>query len=268
MPRLRRSLLRRSRLFIPRLFRRGLLLLALLLLCDGIAAFYFPQLQAALSLKAPAGQPRGSAITLTPTQSDPGTAAPGAVALASDTFQRPNQTYWGTSTDGHLWQADANNLNYFVIADHVGVIDAPARPVTCEAVLGPVETGMEITFSASLSHYGPSTLGAVLRWSDPNDFYMLYLDGQSLVLARAMDGMLTPLHMVPFPARANALYTFRFRVVGAQLFAMVWPTTQPALSNWQIVWTDSALSTGRAGIRVFTQNSVQVKVTAFTEVKL
>lgn len=265
MSRPRRSLLRRYRLFAPRLFRQGLLLLALLLLCDGIAAFYFPQLQAALSLKTPATQPQSSAtaLTLAPVRNDPA-----AVVLANDTFQRPNGTYWGMSSNGQIWQADANSLSYFAIADHEGVINAPARPVTCEAILGPTEANMDITLSASLSRYDPSILGVVLRWSDAGNFYTLYLDGQNLVLARAMDGMLIPLHMVPFPARANALYTFRFRAVGSQLFAMVWPTGQPALSDWQITWTDSALSAGRAGLRVFTQNSVQVKVTAFTEVQL
>lgn len=265
MSRLRRSLLRRYRLFAPRLFRQGLLLLALLLLCDGIAAIYFPHLQAALSLKTPARQPRSGATTLAlaPMQS-----APGAMTLAADTFRRPNQVYWGKSSDGHLWLADANTLHYFAILDHAGIIDAPAQPVTCSAILGPTESGEELTFNASLSRYGPSTLGAVLRWSDPSDFYTIYLDGQNLVLARAMDTMLIPLRMVPFPARAGALYTFRFRAVGSQLFALVWPTGQPAPSDWQIAWTDSALSTGRAGLRVFTQNSVQVKVTTFTEVKL
>lgn len=57
MPSLRRSLLRRYRLFAPRLFRCGLWPLALLLLCAGIAVLYFPQLQAALSLTPPAGRP-------------------------------------------------------------------------------------------------------------------------------------------------------------------------------------------------------------------
>lgn len=265
MPSLRRSLLRRYRLLAPRLFRRGLWLLALLLLCDGIAALCLPQLQAALSLNAPAGQPQSGARSLAVA---PMVTGPGTRTLVADSFERADQPYWGTSSDGHAWQADANRLRYFAIADHAGVINAPVQALTCTALLGPDVASVEITFSASLSRYGPSLLGAVLRWSDPGDFYLLYLDGQNLGLARAMDGMFTPLQAVAFPARAGALYTFRFRAVGSRLFAMVWPTGQPALSEWQIALTDDALNTGQAGLRVFTQDGARVKVTAFTEVEL
>ncbi len=265
MPSLRRSLLRRYRLLAPRLFRRGLWLLALLLLCDGIAALCFPQFQSALSLNAPASQPQNGArsFVVAPMETGPGTRV-----LAADSFQRADQPFWGTASDGRSWQADANRLRYFAIADHAGVINAPAQPLTCTALLGSSAANVEVTFSASLSRYGSSLLGAVLRWSGPGDFYLLYLDGQSLGLARAMDGMLTPLQVVAFPARAGALYTFRFRAAGSHLFAMVWPTGQPALSEWQIALTDDALNTGQAGLRVFTQDSARVKVTAFTEVEL
>jgi hypothetical protein len=265
MPSLRRSLLRRYRLFAPSLFRHGLWLLALLLLCDGIAALCFPQMQAALSLNVPAGQLHTDAhsLVIAPMQT-----GPAARVLAADSFQRANQPYWGTSSEGHLWLADANRLHYFAILDHTGVITAPAQPLTCTALLGPAATNVDLTFSASLSHYGPSLLGAVLRWSDPGNFYLLYLDGQNLGLQRAMDGMLTPLQVVPFPALAGAAYTFRFRAIGAQLFAMVWPTGQPALNEWQIALTDGALRTGQAGLRIFTRSSSQVNVTAFMEVEL
>jgi hypothetical protein len=83
-----------------------------------------------------------------------------------------------------------------------------------------------------------------------------------------MDGMQIPLQSVPFPARANAFYTFRLRVVGVQLFAMVWPTGQPAPANWQLTASDSALSSGRVGLRVVVQNSAQARITAFKEVQL
>jgi hypothetical protein len=38
----------------------------------------------------------------------PSAAAAGSV-LAQDSFQRPNQTFWGTASDGHVWAGDANN---------------------------------------------------------------------------------------------------------------------------------------------------------------
>lgn len=266
MPSLRRSLLRRYRLFAPHLFRRALVLLAVLLLCDGIAALYFPQIQSALSLNAAASSQSLGVITPIVTAM---TASPDpASVLASDTFQRPDQLYWGISSTGQSWQADANSARNFAISHSTGIINATAKPIFCDAILGPVAANVEITFSASLSHYGPSTLGAALRWSDPNNLYKVYLDGQNLVLLRAVDGMVTPLQMIPFPARDGALYTFRFRASGSQLSAMVWPSDQPAPASWQISLSDDALSTGRAGIRVFAQNGAQARITSFQEVRL
>lgn len=265
MPSLRRSLLRRYRLFAPRLFRHGLWLLALLLLCDGVAALCFPHLQAALSLRTPAGQSQYGAR---PLAIAPMKTGPGARVLAADSFQRADQRSWGTAADGHSWQIDAGSLPYFAILDQAGIIRAPARPLTCTAVLGPGASNVDLTMSASLSGSDSSQWGAVVRWSDPGDFYLLYLDGQDLGLVRSMDGMLTPLQVVAFPARAGASYTFRLRAIGSALFAMVWPTGQPALNEWQIALTDSALRTGQAGVRVLTRSSARIRVTAFMEVAL
>lgn len=256
MPSLRRSLLRRYRVVAPQLLRSGLLLLVLLLLWDGIAALCVPQIQAALSL-SPTVNGQTAAPLLT---------GPGAAVLASDTFQRPDHAYWGTSPDGQSWQADAGNVPYFAVFKHAGMLYAPTQSVTCDAILGPMVANEEVTFSASLSSYGPPSLGAVLRWNDPNDFYTTYLDGQNLVIARSMAGMVTPLQRMPFPAQNGQPYTFRFRVVGSQLFAMVWPTGQPAPVDWQIEVADSALSSGHAGIRVLAQHNVQARVAIFREV--
>lgn len=264
MPSLRRFFLRRYRLCAPFFARHGLLLLLLLLLCDGISALCFPQIQAALSLSpssAPAVHARAARVAAP-------TSGSGARVLASDTFQRPDQSRWGTASDGQTWQTDTDGANNFSISDHVGVIEATPTRIYCNALLGPRTANVEITFNAALSQYGSSLLGAVLRWSDANNFYELTLNGQELAFDRVMDGMQIPLQSVPFPARANALYTFRLRVVGVQLFAMVWPTEQPAPVAWQLTASDSALSGGRAGLRMVVQNSAQARITAFKEVQL
>jgi len=259
MSSLRRSLLRRYRLRSPQLLRNGLLLLALLLLWDGIAAFRTPQIQAALTLNATSNRQTASSPFVAPPLNDAGT-----TPLASDTFQRPNHLYWGMASSGGSWQGDASKVSYFQIAQDAGMLYAPVQPVTCNAILGPAETNVEVSFSAALSSYGPSRLGAVLRWSDPNNFYIAYLDGQNLVVARAMGGMLTPLQHIPFIAQGGRPYTFRFRAFGSQLSVMVWPTGQPAPMDWQIVTADSALTSGHAGIRIFAQDDAEARVTTFT----
>ncbi|HEX7737202.1 MAG TPA: hypothetical protein VF458_20320 [Ktedonobacteraceae bacterium] len=266
MPSLRRSLLRRYRLFAPYLLRHGLVLLLLLLVGDAFSVFYFPQLKTALSLST-APTPGPTASTSAPNLAAMTTGLATDV-MASDTFQRPDQHYWGLASDGHPWLADAHSERNFVIFEHTGVIEATPQHVYCNALLGPAMTNSEITFTASLGHYGPSTLGAVLRWSDAHNFYALTLDGQRLSLDRVMDGMQIPLQSAPFPARDGALYTFRFRAIGAQLFAMVWPTGQPAPATWQVSASDSAFASGQAGLHVLVQQSTQARITAFEEVQL
>lgn len=263
MSSLRRSLLRRYRLRSPQLLRNGLLLLALLLLWDGIAALRTPQIQAALTLNATSkGQTASSPFVAPPFN------GPGTTLLASDTFQRPNHLYWGMASGGGSWQSDASKVSYFQIVQHAGMLYAPAQQVTCNAILGPAATDAEVSFSAALSSYGPSRLGAILRWSDPNNFYIAYLDGQNLVVARAMGGMLTPLQHIPFIAQGGRAYTFRFRALGSQLSVMAWPTGQPAPMDWQIVTADSALTSGHVGIRIFAQDDAETRVTTFTALQV
>src|SRR5260370_85658 len=143
-PRLRLSLLRRYRLFAPRLLRIGLLLLAVMLLCDGFAALHVPQIQAALSLNAPATQQGGITPTVGPMSGD---------VLASDTFQRAIEVYWGTSAGGQIWLADAQTDRNFVVSHAAGFVNAAPACLNCEAVLGPVAANVEVSFSASLNHY-------------------------------------------------------------------------------------------------------------------
>lgn len=258
MSSLRRSQLRRYRLFAPQFVRRGLILLVVLLLCDGIAALFVPQIKAGLSL-APAVN--GQSLTI----ATPIVAAMGSQpVLASDDFKRSNQTNWGVAPDGQFWLADAQKTDSFSISEDKGIIKASAG-FRC-GVLGPVVTDSEVLFAASLSSYNQSDLGAILRWNNANDFYQVVLNGQGITLSRVVNGMETPLDIVPLTPRAGASYTFLFRAVGSQLSAMVWPTGQPAPANWQISLADSALTAGRAGIGAFMQAGTQVQVSNFKEV--
>jgi hypothetical protein len=262
MPRLRRSLRRRYRLFAPRLLRGGLLVLALLLLCDGFATLHLPQIQAALTLNTPKPlQQGGLAHVIAPLNEQ-------QTVLASDTFQRTDQPYWGTSSSGQSWLADAQTDRNFAVSHATGYVNTASDCTYCEALLGPVVANVEVSFSAALTSFNASALCAVLRWSDANNLYKMVLDGQTLTLWRVMDGMATPLQNIAFPARAGAFYTFRFRTVGPLLSAMAWPTDQPPPGDWQISVRDSALNMGYAGIGVLVQHEAQAKITAFREVAL
>src|SRR5438445_253720 len=120
-----RLLVRRYRRAAPRLYRWGIWLLALLLLSNGIAAFWFPQTQAALSLtsptpirvyQGPASTPTTVSLLQMPMH--------GQTILAIDDFHRANRHDWGVSTGGQVWQGNADTAPNYEIANQTGVVNA------------------------------------------------------------------------------------------------------------------------------------------------
>ena len=131
------------------------------------------------------------------------------------------------------------------------------------AVLGPVATNAEVLFSGSMSNYTNSNLGAVLRWTDTNNWYKAYIDGTSLVVQKKVSGATTILGSVPFTATPGTSYTLRFRVVGTTLFARVWQSGTVEPGSWMVMVSDSSLSSGFCGLRMLAQNGAIANYTSF-----
>ena len=252
----------RSRHTSQHAFKVGLALLGLMLLSDSITAHFFTQIEAALSLSA---IHTGSTIPVQPAMptSSLTLAQP---TLAQDTFSHANQTFWGIASDGQRWQADAMSSPGFAIVNHAGQV-ANGNGIY-DAILGPHITNAEVVFSGSLSRFGPSTLGALLRWTDAKNLYKAYLDGAHLILLRDETGIVTMLKSVAFVAQEGQLYTFRFRVLGSLLSAKVWPANAPEPANWMVTTIDTSLSSGYGGLRVVLRNGITATITSFTESKL
>jgi hypothetical protein len=185
---------------------------------------------------------------------------PGAT-LARDTFQRPNQALWGTASDGHTWGGDANVQSVFSIANNTGQVSNGSTSYS--ATLGPVATDAEVLFTGSMSSYTNNNLGAVLRWTDGNNWYKAYINGTTLVVQKKVNGATTILGSVPFTATPGTSYTLRFRVVGTTLYARVWQTGTTEPTNWLIMVTDTSLSSGFCGLRMLAQNGATASYTAF-----
>src|SRR5450755_1899395 len=186
--------------------------------------------------------------------------------LAQDTFQRANQSQWGTASDGQLWGGDANSSSVFAIAGTTGQL---ANGTTSySAVLGPTATDAQVLFSGSISSFSATAtnLGAVLRWTDTNNWYKAYIDGANLIIQKKVNGTTTVLKQIPFAAQAGTAYSLRFSVVGSTLTAKVWPTggTEPAA--WMLTATDSSFQSGRCGLRLLVQNAAIARITAFTAI--
>lgn len=195
-------------------------------------------------------------VTMIPSPSP----SPGS-ALAQDTFQRANQSFWGTASDGHVWGGDANKLSVFSISANTGQVSN--GKTNYNAVLGPVATNAEVLFTGSMSAFNSTNLGAVLRYTDSNNWYRAYINGSKLVLQKRVNGSTTTLGSTSFTAKGGTSYSLRFRVVGTTLYARVWQTGNVEPTNWMVTVTDTSLSSGHCGLRMLVQNGVIATYTSF-----
>ncbi|HEV2253670.1 MAG TPA: IPT/TIG domain-containing protein, partial [Streptosporangiaceae bacterium] len=181
--------------------------------------------------------------------------------LGTDTFQRANQALWGTASDGQSWGGDANVKSPFSISGNAGVVSNTSGN-SYSAVLGPAATDAEVYATGSMSSFTSSNLGAVLRWTDGNDWYKAYIDGQNLVLQKKVAGTTTTLGLTPFAATPGTSYTIHFRVVGSTLTANVWPSSGTEPAGWMVTATDTSLTSGSCGLRILV-NSGTATITNF-----
>src|SRR6266566_2349570 len=110
--------------------------------------------------------------------------------IASDTFQRANQSHWGTASDGQTWGGDANSLSNFSISGNAGLVSNTGS-TTYSAVLGPTAADTEVYAIGSLSSFSNSNFGDVLRWTDGNNWYKAYIDGAHLIIQKKVAGTAT-----------------------------------------------------------------------------
>ncbi len=204
--------------------------------------------------------------TNTPTPTSTSTPTPtstptNGATLGTDTFQRANQSHWGTASDGQTWGGDANTQSVFSISGNAGLVSNTASS-SYSAVLGPTAINAEVFATGSLSSFSNSNFGDVLRWTDGNNWYKAFIDGAHLIIQKKVTGTTTILASVPFAATAGSSYTIHFRVVGSTLTANVWAASGSEPSGWMATASDSALASGFCGMRFLTQSGTAT-VTSF-----
>lgn len=195
-------------------------------------------------------------ITPSPTPSP----SPG-VTLGQDTFKRSNQKFWGTASDGQTWGGDAGKNSVFSIKNSTGQL--AGGNTNYSAVLGPVATNAQVLFSGSISSFNSTNFGAVLRWTDGNNWYKAYIDGSHLVIQKRVNGNATILKQVAFTAKANTSYTLRFSISGSTLSAKVWQTGTTEPANWMATATDTTFASGYCGLRMLVENNAVLTITSF-----
>ncbi len=183
--------------------------------------------------------------------------------IANDTFQRSNQTYWGTASDGQAWGADASNNNHFSISSNTGLASGTSGILS--GVLGPSKTDEQVLVTVKSSSYARNTdPDALLRYTDANNWYKAYLDGSNLVIRKNVAGTNTQIASAAFSATTNTLYTIRFQVVGEILSAKAWASSGSEPSNWTVSVDDTALTSGKCGIGINNAVGANITFTSFT----
>ena len=204
--------------------------------------------------------------TTATTQVDVSGTSGGNTIIAKDTFARPNQAFWGTSSDGHPWGADASNNAIFSIKNNVGIIANTSNSVT--GLLGSQLSNSQVVFTGRISAFHWSNFGGVLRYKDANDWYKVYLDGNSIVIQKRLNGTYATLKDTSFKADANTNYSVRFQAVGTTLSAKAWRANSSEPADWNVTVSDSSLASGYDGLRALPQAGNVVGYYYFREYQL
>jgi hypothetical protein len=266
-----------SRRVSQRAARIALLSLGLILLIDTLAVRFSTEIRASLTpplikikLAVPAHMVIPTRVVPVTALSQPTSTSasriPAANILAQDTFQRPNQVFWGTSSGGQSWGADAKNSQNFAIVNQKGQVTNGNG--VYDAIVGPGAVNSEVVFSGLLTNYASSSIGALLRWTDANNLYKAFLGGGQLILLKKVAGVVTVLKTVPFLAKDGASYTLRFRAVGQLLLAKAWLTAEVEPLAWMLIQTDRDLQSGYDGIRLVMQAGTAAIIASYMETGL
>jgi hypothetical protein len=190
-----------------------------------------------------------------------------APMLAQDTFQRPDQQFWGVASNGENWAGDAAKTPAFAIVNHTGRVTGSGSAIY-DSVLGKQVADSEVLFSGSVSHFPAGNMGALLRWTDSNNLYKVFIDGTNLTAVKKVNGAISMLQSVPFAAKDGVSYIIRVRLVGSNIMARVWQTGQAESPNWMLITTDTSLASGYDGLRLITQTGITITITSFAELKV
>ena len=130
-------------------------------------------------------------------------------------------------------------------------------------MLGRTATNAEVLFTGSVNTFSGANIGAVLRFTDTNNWYKAYIEGANLVVQKKVSGTPTTIGTTPFTATAGTSYSLRFRMVGTTINAKVWATSTAEPANWIITSSDSTLSSGNCGLRMQLGTGVTITYTSF-----
>jgi hypothetical protein len=185
--------------------------------------------------------------------------------IALDAFQRQDQTLWGTTSDGHQWEGDANAQYAFSINNSTGKMSGGQGSLN--AIIGLLQQNVTITISGSVNQFGNDVnLGITLRWQDPNNWYKAFIDGTHLTILKDVNGQLSTIKQIDITIPDGVTHLLTFRALGSMLFAKVWSIGTPEPLNWLLTADDHTFGTGQFGIHAFEHTNTVITITSFVAI--
>jgi Carboxypeptidase regulatory-like domain len=183
-----------------------------------------------------------------------------AAPLVQDTFQRADQTGWGTATDGSSWSTGSA----LSVASNEGVISFSGSS-QFEA-LG-TATGGDVDGLVRFSvQSAGETAGIILREQPNGNRWLGRYDGSgNLQVMYRVSGTWTTLTRVSFPVSLTQFYWLRFDLQASNIAVTGWPdgTQEPSSPTW--TGTSGAVSAaGQMGLYGYATLHAPVDFDSFT----
>ncbi|MFJ9887185.1 hypothetical protein ACIQRW_15125 [Streptomyces sp. NPDC091287] len=189
--------------------------------------------------------------------------------VPADDFVRTSTGGWGVSSSGHEWQvAPAASAPHFTVNAGVGTIAVDGLNTTRRVYLPsdyrPSDVDARVAISIPALAAGGNVEASIMLRVDPADVGNTYYYGEiefnyqpsRTVRARIMrrqngadTALSTAIDVPGLTYTAGAIIRCRFRAVGPLLQLRAWADGSPEPTTWAVEVTDTALSSGRVGLR-------------------
>jgi hypothetical protein len=174
-------------------------------------------------------------------------------AIGTDTFQRANQSGWGTASDGQTWQHISGNATA-AISNNTGTLTANTTHDFW--ALGAEYGDMCVTCEVQITGGGDAGI-AVRSTSNTNIYRLNVSSGGNPNLTKYVGGTQTSIASDPSLTYTLGSWVYlKMQIVGSQIMTKAWADGTAEPSTWGIVVTDTSITgVGYAGVNAYVPGS-------------
>jgi PKD repeat protein len=208
-------------------------------------------------------------VTVTDTSGVSATATASVVVspayIVQDTFQRSNQTGWGTASGGGTWTQESGTASSTSVAGDEGTISNSSSS-DFEILGSATATSANglVRFSVGAAN---DTAGIILGYQSNGTMNLARFDGSGdLELMSGESGSWTVVDTTSVTVSVNTFYWLRFEVQGSNVYLKLWPsgTTEPTAWTWSGTSTAVLTTAGTMGLYGWAASGAPVEFDSFS----